>query len=91
MNPYVLVLSSRLAFQFVTETLRIRMTTASENRANTVSARPTSQFSRNSSARTATSMMTLPRMRTANVEKNPPSVCASPSMRSIISPGVLLL
>ena len=69
----------------------MRMMTTTETMANVESARPASQFSRNSSAMTATSMITLPNIRTAKVEKNPPSVSASPSIRSIISPGVRLL
>ena len=91
MKPNVSVLASRSAFDCATARWRIRARTASITALKAVSASPALQSSRKSSASIPTSSRTLPSRLMTKVEKNPPSSLASPSIRSIISPGVCSL
>ena len=91
MKPNVSVLASRSALEWATDRWRIRARTVSITALNAVRASPALQSSRNSRTSIPTNSRTLLRRLMTKAEKNPPSSLASPSIRSIISPGVCSL
>ena len=88
MKPKVWALASLTARKRSTVRLRRLYRAISTTRAKTVRTSPARHSSRKRSTRMPARRMVLPRMCMTNVEKKPPSSSASPSMRSIISPGV---
>ena len=91
MKPNVWALASLTARNLSTVRLRRLYSTNSTTREKAVSTRPARHSSRKSSTRMPTSRIELPSICMTNVEKKLPSSSVSPSIRSIISPGVCRL